>query len=275
MKTDLQQVLQSLQDVEGALQHLSPFLSSSLSQAQNAVAGAEQAVSNCHYELESWRQRAAQALAVCENSGYYDDDGYYYAPNCSAEERELNEAEQALVEIRRLQGILDDAVRSFQSGASRAQSIADHAIPDACYWLEDRQRAIQKAETGSVGYETVAALAPAVISALTNLGGGHGSRYRAARQEFLRSLADDPNQPRYVRGWIKQEMNRLDRIKVANQKGIRPPGGNQRHIYGVPGYDVGHLFPDIDLPWNFRLENASTNRARPGIAKRLGITDLR
>lgn len=125
-----------------------------------------------------------------------------------------------------------------------------------------------------------------MLSALVHsFGGGHGYKYQKARQEFLRGLVDDPNQPGYVRGWIKQELNRLERIEHAKSEGhvyvdsggdlYQGPGGNKHYLRGIPGLDVGHIYPDIDLPENFRLEHASANRARPGIARRLGIDSRR
>lgn len=100
--------------------------------------------------------------------------------------------------------------------------------------------------------------------------GKHGYVYQKARQQFLHSRVNDPNEPRHVRGWVQQELNRLNSRQSALEAGARPPGGSNR-IRGVPGYDVGHRIPGIDLPDNFRLEHPSTNRARPGIVCRLGI----
>jgi hypothetical protein len=105
--------------------------------------------------------------------------------------------------------------------------------------------------------------------------GAYGETYPTARQAFLRALQDDPNQPNYIQGWVRQELNRLERVSQARQIGQRPPGGNKRRVRGVPGFDVGHRVPGLHDPANFRVEHASTNRARPGIARRLGITRWR
>ncbi|MCA9889620.1 MAG: hypothetical protein KC546_14675 [Anaerolineae bacterium] len=105
------------------------------------------------------------------------------------------------------------------------------------------------------------------------LGGKHGSLYQRERQKYLRGLIDDPDQPRHVRGWVAQELNRLEQIRSARKNGQHPPGGSKRQVRGIPGIDVGHRYPDIDLAENFRLELASMNRARPQIAKRLGMDD--
>lgn len=101
----------------------------------------------------------------------------------------------------------------------------------------------------------------------------HGSAYRTARQQYLRQLLTDPNQPRHVRGWITQELNRLAQVDKAQQQGRRGPGGSVRNLRGVPGLDVGHKLGKHDQhdPKNFRLEDARFNRARPGLARRVGV----
>ena len=111
----------------------------------------------------------------------------------------------------------------------------------------------------------------------------HDHRYRVARQQYLRQLLSDPRQPRHVRGWVQQELNRLERIERAQQQGLTRyarggvgqflPGGSARYLRGIPGMDVGHKLGKHDQhdPRNFRLEDARFNRARPGISRRLGL----
>ncbi|MBI5668074.1 MAG: hypothetical protein HZC41_08700 [Chloroflexi bacterium] len=153
--------------------------------------------------------------------------------------------------------------------------------------------------------------------------GGHGGRYQTERQLFLRKLLQDKSQPAFVRGWICQELKRLERtikptappLLAVRQPGPREqrlrallarpglsadqrqwleqklrrilrgkqaaskrgggPGGSRRRLRGIPGFDVGHRQPGVHDHRRFRLENASTNRARPGIARRLGIKHIR
>lgn len=100
----------------------------------------------------------------------------------------------------------------------------------------------------------------------------HGALYRRQRQIFLRSLLADPGQPRFVKGWIAQELRRLLNVQRALAFGYRPPGGSRYLLRGVPGFDTGHLPQNRTNDWRlFRLENAATNRARPGISRRLGL----
>jgi hypothetical protein len=96
---------------------------------------------------------------------------------------------------------------------------------------------------------------------------GHGWQYQKARQAYLRGLLQDPNQPRFVKGWVRQEMRRLQQLNRFRPKGKR----RFRHLRGIPGFDVGHRLPGVHNPANFRLEHASTNRARPGISRRIGL----
>src|SRR5262245_19376346 len=87
-------------------------------------------------------------------------------------------------------------------------------------------------ERGQLEYELEVAAA--------SLEAEHDSKYRTSRQQYLRQLLADPNQPRHVRGWVRQELNRLNRIQRAQQGGWRGPGGSRRYLRGVPGLDVGH-----------------------------------
>ncbi|WET42268.1 RHS repeat-associated core domain-containing protein [Citrobacter enshiensis] len=50
---------------------------------------------------------------------------------------------------------------------------------------------------------------------------------RSGKQARLKELANDPKQPRHVRGWIQQELNSIARGKRTN---IRNP----------PGYEMAH-----------------------------------
>jgi hypothetical protein len=96
---------------------------------------------------------------------------------------------------------------------------------------------------------------------LAELEGGHGHDYQVARQAYLAQLANDPNQPAHVRGWIQNQLR---------QQAQR--GGN---LHGVPGMDVGHALGKHGQhhPANFRLEWARDNRRRPSLSRRAGTFD--
>lgn len=286
-----------------ALGELKGALSCFQGEAQDALQAAEQEIQRTldwlQERLNHWRNevsrrqeevaRAGTALTRCQASGYTDRDGRYHAPNCSAYEQALRRAQSRLreaeAELRNVQEWtrrVQQANGNYQRQAQRLATVLNGDLPRGTALLGRKiailhsYTALQAPPVAGVPAPVTAAqalVATALISMLTNLGGGHGSRYQTTRQQFLRGLIDDPQQPSHVRGWIKQELCRLEQINAAREAGTRPPGGNQRHVRGIPGLDVGHRYPDIDLPENFRLEEAAMNRARPGIAKRLGLSD--
>jgi hypothetical protein len=155
--------------------------------------------------------------------------------------------------------------------------------------------------TLGIGYNdpNLAAIGITALSTiLTSIGGGHKSKYQKARQQFLLGLIDNPTTPKYVKGWIKQEQNRIwnfqksrvlrrtprymkgrvyrKRNEVENPQRLNPSGlptkkkegkKSRAKIRGIPGFDVGHRYPKVDLSSTFRLEDISMNRSRPGRAK--------
>lgn len=58
---------------------------------------------------------------------------------------------------------------------------------------------------------------------------------RSKKQQKLRELALDPNQPRWVRGWIRNE---LRHIATGNRRTIRLPGNSRNSR--VPGKELAH-----------------------------------
>jgi len=281
-----------------ALGELKGALSCFQGEAQDALQAAEQEIRRTldwlQERLNHWRNevsrrqeevaRAGAALTRCQASGYTDRDGRYHAPNCSAYEQALRQAQarlrEAEAELRNVQEWtrrVQQANGDYQRQAQRLTTMLNSDLPRGTALLGRKIAVLHSYAALQVPSAPISAAqavaATTLISMLTNLGGGHGSRYQTARQQFLRSLLDDPQQPRPVRGWITQELHRLEQVKATREAGTRPPGGNQRHVRGIPGLDVGHRYPDIDLPENFRLEEAAMNRARPGIARRLGLSD--
>ncbi|MGN4077934.1 polymorphic toxin type 8 domain-containing protein [Burkholderia gladioli] len=62
-----------------------------------------------------------------------------------------------------------------------------------------------------------------------------GSHGRSNKQERLKALADDPKQPRWVRGWIRNEMRH---IATGNRSSVRLPGNSRNSR--VPGKELAH-----------------------------------
>lgn len=132
----------------------------------------------------------------------------------------------------------------------------------------------------------------------------HNSQYRASRQQVLRNAVNDPNLPRYKRGWYQQEINRLERLQQRKQagfnlrkpqflnnltpeqireieekrayrarlRGTRPTSTihyDSRTIRIDPNSDMGHRdnrlpLDRINRPDNLRIEERGMNRSRGG-----------
>jgi hypothetical protein len=231
-----------------------------------------------------------------------DDEGR--RPNCSQYYRRVQNIKDAISQLAALGQRYERTVGHYQTAAAGLREVIGKDIPAAAHWLREREKALEKFEGGAVGITSrspakasapksgtapgidalnafgaaaVASGSPALLSAFNSYFagmGGHGYKYQKARQAYLRSLVNDPNQPRHVRGWIKQELNRIEAAKRAKAAGLQPPGRASSYVRGIPGLDVGHRYPGLDLPENFRLEDVWVNRHRPITAKRLGIFHL-
>jgi hypothetical protein len=78
-------------------------------------------IGHWQHELERARSELAAARAAlerCLQSGYYDRDGHYYAPNCSAEEKAIEHAEMRLRECK-------ENLRKAQAWRNRLEQAVD------------------------------------------------------------------------------------------------------------------------------------------------------
>ena len=274
--TDPRQVMQALEGVNAVLQRLAAESNAKMREAQSVISGAHHALATCSNELDADLQRAKAEFNQCQRSGYTDSDGRYVAPDCSRERAAMDDIERKQAELARLQQMIDDYERAYRSSESRFRAVLDQNVPGATQYIHARIEALRRFESGGGflgGGGGGGGMYSAPMMRALSSRGNHGSDYQRARQKYLRSLADDPNQPGYVRGWVKQEVNRLDQVKLARSSGGQPPGGSPRALRGIPGLDVGHRIPGVELPSNFRLEDAFLNRGRPGRARRLGVSD--
>jgi hypothetical protein len=77
---------------------------------------------------------------------------------------------------------------------------------------------------------------------------------RLGKQERLRQLMDDPNTPRHIKGWLKQEANAIAR---GQRKTMRlPPGMELAHRRGFEarkGYS--YLYSDLQEKFLHRLQH--------------------
>ncbi len=83
--------------------------------------------------------------------------------------------------------------------------------------------------------------------------GKHAYPYQKARKEFMNNSLTDPKVGKDIKGWIKQEKNRV---------------GKSGYWRSPPGFDVGHKQPGIDKAKNFQWENSSMNRRKGAKYKR-------
>jgi chromosome segregation ATPase len=178
---------------------------------------------------------------------------------------------QIAKQVPRAQGYLRQRIQALKDFERPLGSLPDERRPGSGA-SGGAGQAQGRAET--LVSTVVSAVLPTVF-ATVNANGGHKEKYRKARDEWLRTrVLTDPNQPRFVRGWIKNELRRSAEIRRARVEG-REVSGSVDYIRTPPGYHVGHRYPDLDIPDNFRLELISMNCARPGIARRLGVKDYR
>ena len=84
---------------------------------------------------------------------------------------------------------------------------------------------------------------------------------RSGKQAKLRSLLDDPNTPKHVKGWIKQELNSIFRKK---RRTIRNPKGyelaHKRGMEAAKGFGYEHS--NLQLASLHRLQHKYDNFGR-------------
>ena len=307
MTTDPRKIIETIRCIETDLSGIESPLSRSIQNAERNIQSTLSDIDHCRTSLQSRLELAIENLQKCYAEAArqnQNDPDRRVRVDCSRYECEVQQLQRKLTQVIRARKELEHSASVFRATVAQFKDKLNKDLHKTTHWLRERENGLQQFENTSAGpnlgqvqtpiasaktigksqresaqiSKTQAAVATTILAALPVIfqqvsGGGHGSRYRRARQQFLRSLEHDERQPRFVRGWIKQELNRLQQVKQARSSGKQPPGGNKRHLRGVPGYDVGHRYPDIDLPENFRLEDANMNRRRPGLARRLGLSD--
>jgi DNA repair exonuclease SbcCD ATPase subunit len=148
--------IQALEDLKGALGRFG-------CEAQMALQAAEQEIRRTldwlQERLNYWRSevqrrqeevRQARAdLASCRASGYYEDDRYH-APDCSAEEHalrqaqvRLHEAEEELQNVQRWMKAVSEAVDTYRVQAQRLGRLIVTDLPKANAFLERKIAELQ------------------------------------------------------------------------------------------------------------------------------------
>lgn len=266
----------SLHDLERALGQFASGVGNALQSAEREMQQSQEWIAQrvAYWQREYERaqrevQQAERALNRCEASGYRDSDGHYHQPDCSSERRELErairylkEAQANLENAKAWRSRIEEAVQAFQREAVGAKDLVGQHTQNACSFLRDaagRYEQVRQA-SGSIGSGVSGiALGSALAKAF---GGHHKAIFRREKQEFLRQLPNDPNTPEFVKGWIQQELNRIEQIREARSQGLRPPGGSPNYIKVPPGFNVSHKFPNLDMAESFSLEHGSPNKSR-------------
>jgi hypothetical protein len=151
------QSIQALDELKGALGRFR-------GEAQEVLNAAEQEIRRTldwlqerlnHWQNEVRRRqeevrRAAAALARCRASGYVDRDGRYHAPDCSAYEHalhqaelRLHEAEAELANVRRWLAQVQQAVGDYQVQARRLAAQLGNELPKADAFLGRKVATLQ------------------------------------------------------------------------------------------------------------------------------------
>ena len=146
------QSIQALDDLKGALGRFA-------GEGQEALQAAEQEIRHTldwlqerlnHWQNEVRRRqeevrRAEAALARCQASGYYDREGHYHAPDCSAYERALRQAEihlrEAEAELRNVQQwmkTVDESAAAYRTQAQRLVKLLATDLPKAEAFLQHK-----------------------------------------------------------------------------------------------------------------------------------------
>lgn len=129
--------IQAIEDLKTALSHFG-------NEAQEVLSAAELEIHRTldwlqerlnHWLNEVQRRQeqvrlAQAALARCEASGYYDQDGHYYPPNCSAYQQALHqaqvrlqEAQAELANVRRWLTQIQHAIGAYRAQTRRLQDL--------------------------------------------------------------------------------------------------------------------------------------------------------
>lgn len=211
-------------------------------------------------DWQAERDRRWDEYSACLR--FRGEDGY--GRDCSYEAEALRQAEEELATVERWMQIVQQAVEEYARAASRWTTFLNGDAIRATSFLGKKLRIVEEYNAIGATLTQMHAASPA----------DHGYAYQQAKQQMLRQALNDPNLGRDVRGWIKQELNRLDRVQAAQATGLRPPGGNQHNLRMPPGFNAGHRQLGINRPSNLVLQNAAINKARPGIARGLGLFDI-
>lgn len=126
-----EEVLRILPSIQKQLEDTEAWLEDRHQQWQRHVEAAEN-------ELNA----AKRSLNTCEDTGYYDEEGDYQAPDCSVEEEQVTEAERHLTEceanletVKRWRHRIESQIADFQNDIHRLSQLASTRTASAQVFL--------------------------------------------------------------------------------------------------------------------------------------------
>jgi hypothetical protein len=226
--------LEGLNAMESEIRRTLDWLQERLNYWQNQVQRRQEEV-----------RRAEAALARCQASGYWDRDGYYHAPDCSAYEwavfqarARLREAETELANVRRWLAQVQQAVGDYQRQAQRLKAWLESELPKANAFLERKITTLQSyvmMGAPSGGYVTIPPVQAVGETFAAAVGlAALGVELTAAAIAVTRWLANDV---RHALGNVGEELSaRLMREQSGFQElSFAPPKHGFDRVFTAPG----------------------------------------
>jgi hypothetical protein len=144
--------VQALENLRGELGRFSGAAGLALAMAESEIGQTltwlEERLHHWRTEQRRWRERVAEtigALTYCQNSGYYDDEGRFYAPSCGHYEMAVWEARKRLDEVEeKLQAaelherFVAEAVDDYRLEASQLGDLLLNDVPRAAAFLNQK-----------------------------------------------------------------------------------------------------------------------------------------
>lgn len=235
----------SLSDMRTSLRKLQEAADSALFSATGAICKEQERLRQIKARRDNELASAQCAYDAC--LACVDEDGN--RPSCSAEAAAVQEGQRRVAEAQACIDQFESDVTAYRrTAAQRGDSLREATADARRYLLEHSEAGLQ-----------YLAVHPNELGNVPGAG-THGSLYGSARREWFRQGAAGElwdTEGTHLQGWMRQEVNR---------------GG----YYGsAPMMDTGHRIAGIDIPENFRWEDASINRARSGLGRTYGVATTR
>jgi hypothetical protein len=206
--------IQAIIDLKTAINKFSEGIQNALKAANTEINHTfewlQERISYWQHEIERAQQELSRAqvdLRRCENSGYYDDDGYYHRPNCGCEERAVEQARAYLQQCNEALQIVRMWHNRIEQGASDHMSAANQLNKIADWHSEKAQMNLNQTADK---YEAVQSSAGQV--------GGIGDLLIGAAVTIAASLAaQDPNK----QDWIDRNIQMVKINEIPNPDEIK------------------------------------------------------